>query len=473
MAQFQKQITIDNLNAKKKFQTFTPDKMVKEMLNLVDYRHNLYNKKVLEHSFGEGNFLVEIVRRYILDCFSNGYSKEKTSRGLQKDIIGFEIDPVLFARAKKKLDELALSYNLSKVNWSLFCSDFLFYNSELKFDYIIGNPPYLNYKLLDCETRKKIHNSFISCECGKFDYCYPFIEKSYTLLKNKGVLIQLIPSSLYKNVFGKKLRDLLLADVCKIWEYQGLNIFDSVLTSSSVILVKKNSKHKFLSYINVTHNISTKVVKSKLESKWVFIENKQEYGTKRFGDYYQASISVATLRNNIFVLDSRLAEKLKLETTIIKNAVSPRNLKSRKIIIFPYYWSTGNLSRYNEEEFKVSFPNAYQYLLSRKAELLNRDSDINAQWFEFGRSQSLNHLHQQKLLISTIYSKKITVFKLNVDDIPYSGIFIFPKDKKNSLRTAKKILTSKAFLEYANSIGTSINGEAKRITCKDVMNYRF
>lgn len=57
--------------------------------------------------------------------------------------------------------------------------DYLKWEPDRKFDFIVGNPPYITYQELDEENRSYVRNNFITCEKGKFDYCYAFIEKVY------------------------------------------------------------------------------------------------------------------------------------------------------------------------------------------------------------------------------------------------------------------------------------------------------
>ncbi len=55
----------------------TPKEYVEIMLNQVGYIENLYGRKVIENSCGEGNILIEIVRRYIKDCKKQGIHVKK------------------------------------------------------------------------------------------------------------------------------------------------------------------------------------------------------------------------------------------------------------------------------------------------------------------------------------------------------------------------------------------------------------
>ena len=86
---------IENEKTKEKCQTFTPDDIVKTMLDHVGYIDSLYGKTILENSCGNGQFLKEIVKRYINDCKQKGLSRTKIKNGLGRDIFGIELDPLL------------------------------------------------------------------------------------------------------------------------------------------------------------------------------------------------------------------------------------------------------------------------------------------------------------------------------------------------------------------------------------------
>ena len=106
-------------------------------------------------------------------------------------------------------------------------------------------------------------------------------------------------------------------------------------------------------------------------------------------------------------------------------------------------------------------------------ELETRQSDKNASWFEYGRSQALGHLNKEKLLISTIITNEVDVYKIDANTIPFSGIYITVKNQNYSLDDAIEILKSEQFLEYVRNIGINISGKSRRITCKDINNYLF
>ena len=103
-----------------KCQIFTPSNYVHELLNSIDYIQDLYGKKLLENSCGDGNILIEATRRYILDAMKQEYSLAEIKVGLESDIYGYEIDEVYYNNCIKNLDELAAQYDLFNINWKIF-----------------------------------------------------------------------------------------------------------------------------------------------------------------------------------------------------------------------------------------------------------------------------------------------------------------------------------------------------------------
>lgn len=467
---------LDNKINKQKCQTFTPANMVENMLDIAGYNKNLAGKKILENSFGSGNFLAAIVKRYIRDCMLKGFSLHIISQGLEHDIFGIEIDKRLYEACIRKLNLIVEAYNIPPVKWKLYNIDALFWESSTKFDFIIGNPPYITYNDIDENTRYRIRNKYLSCNLGKFDYCYAFIEQGIDLLNSSGKLVQLVPATIYKNVFGKKLRELLCPHVSLIEEYPGQELFEGVLTSSTVFLYDKLYSSNIIKYIDVTSNKISFISRESLGEKWIFskqIENVQK--GVRFGDCFHASTVVATQFNNAFVLTEDIIKNNKIEAEIIRKAASPKRMRMgvQEYIIFPYYYKNDLLMHYDKKVFENKYPNTIKYLNKYRTQLDQRKKDKKAKWFEYGRSQALSHLNQKKVLLSNVITKKVELYFLDEDTIPYSGIFIVVKNKNFSLDSAIEILQSNCFLEYVQSIGTSVSGNSKRITCKDINNYYF
>lgn len=459
----------------KKCQIFTPQDTVKYMLDQIEYHDNIFNKKIIDNSCGTGNFLVEIARRFILDGISQQKSKITIKKSLQQCVVGFEVDKKLFDECRCNLNLVANEFGIKNVDWNIINGDGLYVKEEEQYDYVVGNPPYIAYTDLDEETRKSTKDNFISCSLGKYDYSYAFIEKGLNLLKDGGKMVMITPSNMFKTVFGENIRSIIREDITCIIDCASLKIFGKVLTAPAITLYQKNGHSSIVIYREIKNIVEKIIEKNKLIGKWNFTEY-IECGQKRFGDYFKVSNSIATLANKVFIhtLNDKGDIDIDIEKEILRTAKSPKTEQfgiSQKII-FPYDYKGNELLRYSESEMKNKFPKTMKYLASKRDILDNRDSDKSACWYEYGRSQAIRHLNCEKLLLSTIVTKKVRVYYLDKTTIPYSGLYIIPKNQE-SLSNAELILKTERFYQYLVSKGVKVSGDSIRISSKDIEDYKY
>ena len=459
-----------------KCQIFTPSHIVKYMLDKIDYAGNVFGKKIIDNSCGTGNILVEVVERFIVDAKKSRKHKTTIKKGLETCIFGYDIDPKMVDACIEKLNNVALCFGLKDIQWNIHNKDGLYIDGS--YDYVIGNPPYISYLDLDQKTRIKTKENFKSCEIGKFDYSYAFIEKGLSCLSVNGKMVMLTPSNMFKTVFGEKLRTIIKQEMTEIIDCSTLDMFNGVLTCPAITVFQKGSNSDLLIYRDKyldgseTENF---IDKNNLTEKWDFsgfVAN----GNRRFGDYFKVSNSIATLANKVFihsVKDDGTID-IDIEPAIFRIAKSPKTEQYgiNQKIIFPYKYENGILVRYKEDEFRELFPLAFEYLESKKEELLKRDADAKARWFEYGRSQALAHLNVEKLLMSTIITRRVRLYRLTADEIPYSGLYIIPIANM-PLDTAITILKSHHFYNYLVSKGVKERGVSIRISSKDVEEFQF
>jgi adenine-specific DNA-methyltransferase len=473
------------INMTNRCQVFTPKPYVLKMLNAVNYKGNQVLKKyVLENSCGEGNILIQIVSRYIKTALKEGYSVEQVKDDLQTYIIGFEIDNNVRKYCINNLNEVTEKYGIKNVEWKVLGLDYLRFKSNYKFHYIIGNPPYIKYHDLNELNRNFLRNNFESCKKGKFDYCYAFIEKGLIDLHNEGKMIYIIPNSIFKNVYAESIRNIMLPLIKTIYDYKESTVFKNALTSPAIILFDRSSKGTNVKYIDEDNKQTIKIRKQILmnKKKWLFSCSPEKSASFILGDFFKISNSVATLKNSVFVINekdiiSECSEYIsvngfRLEKTLLKKAASPRaySYNMEEYIIFPYFYADGELKRYSDKELNHNFPEAYKYLKFHKKELDKRTSDKAAEWFEYGRSQALRYLNQEKLMISSIITDNIKTYKLDIETIPYSGFYIIAKGNQ-SLQLAEEILSSKEFLEYITLRSINANGKSVRCSVKEIMKF--
>ena len=97
--------------------------------------------KVLEPSFGDGSFIIALIDKFL----EIGLTLEEIS---QNNLWGVEIDINLY---QKTLQLIKDTYGFLPKN-NLVNSDYFEYFPEIKFTYIIGNPPFggtIDYKYQD------------------------------------------------------------------------------------------------------------------------------------------------------------------------------------------------------------------------------------------------------------------------------------------------------------------------------------
>ncbi|MFE4570866.1 Eco57I restriction-modification methylase domain-containing protein [Paenibacillus chitinolyticus] len=456
------------------------------MLDAISYSgKEILEKYVLENSCGEGNILIHVIRRYIEAAEQINLPRQQIKEDLEKYIIGFEIDIKTIEKCIKNLDNEARKYGIDGVRWNVKNADYLRYTINEGIDFIIGNPPYIMYQNLQHREREFLKENFESCTKGKFDYCYAFIEKSIKELSTIGMMSYIVPSSIFKNVFGKELRKILAQSLEKIYDYKESVVFNNVLTSPAIICINKNSKKLSFRYYDVDNLKNFNVDKQTLGDKWLFLNQDSTLNSssnRKFKDYFKVSNSVATLLNSVFIINEKdiLLEDDKyievknhrIEKSILRPAASPRGTARSKIeyIIFPYGYAGGKLVKFDEQEIKLNYPGAYKYLLSYFDDLNARTSDNSAKWFEYGRSQALLHLNQEKILLSSVITNEVNLYRLDQLTIPYSGFYIVPISNK-SLGEAEEILNSQDFFSYLSVRGINANGRSLRFSVNDILNY--
>ncbi len=468
-----------------KCQVFTPDDYVEELLNSVGYAEDIFKKKILENSCGDGQILMIIVDRYIHDCRTHGLTNDEIRDGLSNNICGIEIDSVQYNKCIQKLDNLAEKEGIGKVKWNVINEDYLRWECKETFQFVVGNPPYITYQELSEEDRAFVRRNFEICEKGKFDYCYAFIEKSVKCLDADGKMAYLIPSSIFKTVFGEKLRVFIKPYLQEIHDYTQDRMFNDALVKSAIMVLNKGRKCDHFLYYDMANKEKICIPMAQLSKKWFFTRDTMT-GTRRFGDFFQISHVVATLLNEAFVIKEENYEELDgfykcggklIEKAVVRDTVTPRSLRYKKVekIIFPYEYADDKLIRYTEKQFKELFPGAAGYLNDFREQLDHRKSDKRSLWFEYGRSQALAGLNKKKLLISTVITERVAVYMLTQECIPYAGMYIVPKsdNKEYQLDDAKGILESDAFMRYVQTVGIHISGSSLRITSKDIENFMF
>ena len=483
-------------------QVFTPQWIISEILDSLGYNdENIIEKYILEPSSGDGAFLIEIVTRYIDVCLAKNLKIFEIREHLEKFIYAVEIDEIEYQKSIQNLnklvkDKLGIEEDL---NWKLYNQNTLnFYKSHLNFfDFIAGNPPYIRIHNLDLNTKKVLKQDFFFSE-GTIDIYLSFFEMGFKMLKKEGLLGYITPNSYLHNSSYGLFREYLKNEklVSKLIDFKANKIFKGFSTYTAITIINRNNAVNHFEYNELINNKIEFVNNINFESlnnkDWSFTNSKNEQFLAAIGkdknatikDFFDVQYGFATLRDKIFIskivdynneltyFNGYLVERSLLKK-VVKGSKFKGIINENEKILFPYELINGRHTVISEEKLINEFPNAYRYLFKNKEELESRDIDKKAVWYEFGRSQGVQSIHHEKIVLSTLVDGKINFYKVSEEVLMYSGLFIIKNKSYSEWSIIEETLKSQEFYKYIRLTGKDFSGGYKSITSKQIKEFKI
>ncbi|MBY5974941.1 Eco57I restriction-modification methylase domain-containing protein [Ferrimonas balearica] len=196
---------------------YTKREVVDFILDLVGYEADkpLTRYRILEPSFGDGDFIHPIVDRLLAAAQREpgGLTVERLKPALR----AVELHRATYLKHRASLAEKLQGVGLSAAEaeelvtaW-LIQGDFLLYDFDHDFTHVVGNPPYIRQEvipdILMTEYRLRYETIF-----DRADIYIPFIEKSLSALEQGGRLSFICADRWMKNRYGRKLREMVSRD---------------------------------------------------------------------------------------------------------------------------------------------------------------------------------------------------------------------------------------------------------------------
>ena len=482
-------------------QVFTPTWIVNEILDLVGYTNDdILDKYILEPSSGDGVFLTEIVNRYIDVCLKQQIETNQIMERLEKYIYGVELDKVEFDKSIENLNNLVktkLSID-KKINWNIYNQNTLdFFKNYLNFfDFVVGNPPYIRIHNLDVRTRSILKQDFIFSE-GTIDIYLSFFEIGFKVLNENGFLGYITPNSYLHNSSYSLFREYLKNEkIVKILiDFKANKVFKGFSTYTAITIINKNYAENYFGYkefINEKIEFVNRINFDSLnKNDWSFSNTKDEDFLTNLEkdrncaikDFFDVQYGFATLRDKIFIaktenyneelvyFNGSLVEKGILKT-VIKGSRFKGKINKNEVILFPYEFENNRFRAISEEKLQKIYPNTYNYLLKNKEELEQRDIDKGALWYEFGRSQGVQTIHKEKIVLSTLVNEQIDFYKVPKDVMMYSGLFIIKNKEFSDWTLIENTLKSEEFYKYIRLTGKDFSGGYKSVTSKQIKEFK-
>ena len=328
--------------------------------------------------------------------------------------------------------------------------------SKLRFDVIVGNPPYMKSEDMKNITPLELplYKSNYTSAYKQFDKYFLFVEQGMELLTNDGILGYIIPSKFTKVGAGKKLREELSAKgyLHSIVSFGANQVFADKTTYTCLLILNKKPQKTF-QYAEVRSLKSWKVrepnaVKyatkntNQLDNEvWVLVPPDL---TNAYTKISAQSIKLVDLvgEDNIFNGIQTSANEIyifiptkedakhyyfkkknvdyKIEKTITKpyfqtssgedNLNTYRTFKPNARVIYPYENTKKGVEVIPLTTIQKKYPLAFDYFQKHKAILNNPKRDIKPEpatkneWHRFGRQQGLNILGKKEKIILGVLS---------------------------------------------------------------------
>ena len=406
---------------------YTPTWIVDLILDntLNDYQPTM---RVCDPSCGDGAFLIRLVER-ICDSVP-----ARDCRVALENITGMDIDSEALVQCRDRLNKTLVGKGKRlQVKWDLRCIDSTDRTAlttyKNRFDYVVGNPPYVRIQHLGEARRKRLQADWMLAQHGSTDLYIAFFEIGIFLLKRGGWLGYITPNTYTKTAAGQILRRFILGQhgIACLIDFGEHQVFKSATTYSLITVLTKNTKREKYEL----HRFDGEALTSKgfvpvsrlpwrgiwtLESEETLqqIENLRTRGWP-LGEIADIHVGLQTLADDVFILEKKSerggyvvavdkrGDDVRLESGITRAIIKASVMKNgcdrkERIIVFPYE----NEKLIKEDQLQTKYPCAYQHLKKYKNDLLKRDKgkhDPN-RWYAFGREFGLTTTFGDKLITS-------------------------------------------------------------------------
>lgn len=284
------------------------DFMVRYVMNKIESR----SISILEPSVGDGVFITSLTNNLIT-------KKSDTA------ITILDINKAELLKAKKKVkdsDSFSQSHIINK--------DFLEFQKEInkRYSLIIGNPPYINIRLLSYENIKLCEEIHARSELSKKrinNIWTAFVAANIKLLTTDGVLAFVLPADLLQVKYAEEIRTLLENSFNRIEIFTFKTLaFPEIEQQTVILFAFKKAKSKgtfFYSILDVAKDKFKKISSNGLmisPSKWThYILNTNEIKLlnyinsklPRISDFVNVSAGIVTGANSYFILSKKTVDE--------------------------------------------------------------------------------------------------------------------------------------------------------------------
>ncbi len=433
-------------------------------------------------------------------------SPEDIAKTINHNVWGVEYDKALFQRTQKTLIELiSKEFGIDITLPNLYAMDALDFKYPNKFDYVVGNPPYIRIHNMPVAMRKKVKKYEHST--GTTDLYIIFYELGLKWLNKEGQLGYIAPNSWLRNSSQKLFRKHLVEGfyLHKIIDFETKQVFPNVTTYTCITYLNKmvdfslssqtmeflmeGEKLKYKAQIPYSKLLKTAGSPLNFFSlqdykfmKTIRSSQKRKY---ELSEICNTQNGLATLGDSMFLitkdeLKEAITNNSAYENRVLRNVVKGSTYKGKPTgnkFIFPYTYDKKEekFIGLTEYEIEEQYPNVYQYLLTNQPDLEARSLDKGSLWFWYGRSQAIQATDKRKLIIPPLIGPnqdKLNTYIVSAGTLVYSGLFITEIEGGTKLETLQSLLQTEEFAKYLKLTGKDMSGGYKSLNSKLISSYR-
>ena len=397
-------------------------------------------------------------------------------------------------------------YRTNPYDWNSETGFSKIFTDKGGFDYIVGNPPYVEVRNYNKEypfMHQYIKDKYETTKNGKVDLSVAFIERAIGLLNNQGKLGFIIQKRFFKTEYGKKIREYISSNqlLSQVIDFETTNLFKDRITYIASLILEK-SHPEIVSFIKISNQVEE--IPAKLESiepvetdsssftvipsnafdvnPWNFndaellsIKTQLLNRHGKFGDFANVKVGIQVLWDRAYHLkvksfnddgtilcDSHLENDIVIEI----DACRPLLVNERfypfcrdttdTYVIFPYEVAGENNDSIGFSDFSLRFPLASAYLTRNKDEIVaNVETCAGREaWHLFTRVQNHKAIYPKVLIPMTANDTFATVTQNPKNYCDNANMFFIeiPNKDETNLFAIASIINSTLFSVCARSI---------------------
>ena len=441
--------------------------VVEKMLDLVGYvaSVDLSKLRITEPSAGDGAFAVLIINR----LYNSSLKYKFNFQEALSNITLYEIDPVMVALLKERIDEALKQLFAYRPETMIICEDYLLSYSSPS-DIVIGNPPYVRHENIP-EEKKVIYRKLFRTFTHRSDLYIAFFEKGLKQMKSFGKLSFITSNRWLKNQYGKNLRDLISTNyrLEEVIDLENTNPFEEeVLAYPAITTITKAYGGEIPGYFQINdleeleHFSSSNKPSRTLNiraSNWFananIGEKHERYLDTIQNQGFKIGIGVATGCDRVFI---RKDFQELVENEILLPILTSKDLRGDKLL-----WSGNyilNPFGANGEMIDLDkFPRAKTYLLSHKDILNKRHVTRQNQknWYKTIDKIQKDLTFKDKIILPDM-TGNTSIFIDKGEFYPHHNLYYITGKNKKQLTLLAALLMSDFVKDQLLEFGNKMNG---------------